>query len=56
MPRTPSVAEIPSLLEEHKVHRVYVVDYTGNLVGIITFKELMAELLLRVKKEYVNWS
>eukprot|EP00045_Choanoeca_perplexa_P008301 m.76580 g.76580 ORF g.76580 m.76580 type:complete len:326 (+) comp14439_c0_seq1:1474-2451(+) len=50
------LVDIPAMLEKHKVHRVYVVDYTANLTGIITFKELMAELLLRVKKTYVDWS
>eukprot|EP00730_Choanoeca_flexa_P016291 TRINITY_DN7665_c0_g1_i2.p1 TRINITY_DN7665_c0_g1~~TRINITY_DN7665_c0_g1_i2.p1 ORF type:complete len:346 (+),score=101.82 TRINITY_DN7665_c0_g1_i2:64-1101(+) len=50
------LADIPSMLEANRVHRVYVVDYTANLTGVITFKELMAELLVRVKKEYVDWS
>ena len=38
------------------MHRVYVVDYTANLLGVITFKELMAELLRRVKTEHVDWN
>ena len=47
--------EVPKLLHAKKIHRVYVVNELGQATGVITFKELMAELLKRVKKVTLDW-
>lgn len=56
VPKTAKIASLFQLLCDYHIHRVYVHDELGLPCGVITFKELLAHLLSRVRRTSMDWS
>lgn len=43
--RDHTIKELIHLLDSKKIHRIYVVDYNGNLEGVITLRDIISRLV-----------
>lgn len=43
--RNHTIKELIHLLDSKKIHRIYVVDFNGNLEGVITLRDIISRLV-----------
>ncbi|EGD81208.1 hypothetical protein PTSG_11243 [Salpingoeca rosetta] len=55
VPKTATIASLFQVLCDNHIHRVYIHDELGLPIGVVTFKELLAHLLSRVRHTSMDW-